>query len=148
VQDQNEQPASQGLDPAVGPEPSARTPQQRARAQEIRRDIQRCLSMDLNLLRAFVCVADVRSVGVAATHLGQSPSALDQRLKALEQHLGYRLLLRTQAGVRLTEHGGELLPYLRVVLGTVEALRKQATSEPTTSEPTTQPDPDEDPRTE
>jgi hypothetical protein len=102
-----------------------RTARQRVRTQQLRRDVCRAATVDFNLLRAFVRVVDVGSLPEAAADLGYSAPALGQRMKALEQQLGYRLLVHGPAGVRATLRGSQFLPYVKVMLGTVEALRQQ-----------------------
>jgi len=60
-------------------------------------------------LRAFVVVGELLSFTRAAEVLGMSPSALSQAVRALEAHVGARLLARTTRKVALTEAGTELL---------------------------------------
>lgn len=67
-------------------------------------------------LTAFMAVAAHRSFRKAADELGVSPSSLSHTLRALEQHLGVRLLHRTTRSVAPTEAGDRLLARLRPVL--------------------------------
>lgn len=64
--------------------------------------------LDLRDLDAFVAVARTRNFRRAALEQGVSVSSLSQRLRALEERLGVRLLNRTTRSVALTE-AGELL---------------------------------------
>lgn len=67
-------------------------------------------------LTAFAAVATHRSFRQAADALGVSPSSLSHTLRALEQHLGVRLLHRTTRSVAPTEAGDRLLARLRPAL--------------------------------
>jgi DNA-binding transcriptional LysR family regulator len=64
-------------------------------------------------LTAFVAVAEQRSFARAAAQLGIAPSTLSQTIRALEEHLGIRLLNRTTRSVAPTEAGEQLLAHLR-----------------------------------
>lgn len=61
--------------------------------------------MDLNHLIIFKNVADAGGFSAAATHLGLPKSSVSQKVSALEQELGVRLLHRTTRRVSLTEEG-------------------------------------------
>jgi len=78
---------------------------------------------------AFVAVADTRNFARAAAHVGVTPSALSQTIRALEDRLGVRLLNRTTRSVSVTEAGQALLSRLRPALeelnGAVEGLNAQ-----------------------
>src|ERR1700710_1852993 len=62
--------------------------------------------MDLRDLDAFVAVARTRNFRRAATEQRVSVSSLSQRLRALEERLGVRLMNRTTRSVGPTEAGG------------------------------------------
>ncbi|MBZ9700538.1 MULTISPECIES: LysR family transcriptional regulator [unclassified Mesorhizobium] len=64
---------------------------------------------NLDDLAAFALVAKERSFTRAAAKLRVSPSALSQTIKALEEHLGMRLLTRTTRSVAPTEAGERLM---------------------------------------
>jgi DNA-binding transcriptional LysR family regulator len=64
---------------------------------------------NLNDLRACLAVARERSFTRAAAKLGVSQSALSHTLRALEQRLGVRLLIRTTRSVAPTAAGERLL---------------------------------------
>lgn len=66
----------------------------------------------LELLAAFVAVAENGSFAEAAKKLGRDASIVSRRVSQLEQHLGVRLLSRTTRRVALTEVGA--LYYRRV----------------------------------
>ncbi len=64
---------------------------------------------NLHDLLAFVAVAKERSFTRAAAQLGISQSTLSHTIRALEERLGLRLLMRTTRSVSTTEHGEQLL---------------------------------------
>lgn len=71
---------------------------------------------DLDQLRAFVAVADLRSFRQAADELNLSPPALSRRVERLEELVGARLLERTSRAVRLSVVGEPFLERVRAVL--------------------------------
>jgi len=74
---------------------------------------------DLNVMSAFLLVAEERSFTRAAKQLGVSPSALSHAIRALEERVGVRLLARTTRSVAPTEAGEEFLARLRPALGDI-----------------------------
>jgi DNA-binding transcriptional LysR family regulator len=64
---------------------------------------------DLRDLDAFIAVARTRNFRRAALEQGVSVSSLSQRLRAMEERLGIRLMNRTTRSVALTEAGEVLL---------------------------------------
>src|SRR4051812_9225081 len=72
--------------------------------------------LDLELLKAFVAVADNRSFTRAATALNRTQSAISMQIKRLEDRLGAELLFRTRAQVDLTTAGEGLLDDARRML--------------------------------
>lgn len=84
-------------------------------------------ALDLDLLKAFVAVAEHRSFTRAAHMLNRTQSAVSVQIGRLEQRLGTKLFQRTRAGVALTAAGDELLVYARRLLDlnaeAVDALR-------------------------
>jgi DNA-binding transcriptional LysR family regulator len=76
---------------------------------------------DLNVLAAFLAVADERSFTKAARHLRVSQSALSHAIRRLEETMGVRLLARTTRSVAPTEAGDELLRSLRPALTEIHA---------------------------
>ena len=65
---------------------------------------------DLDLLRCFVTVAELRNFTAAGARLGRSQSAVSIRVKKLEAVIGAKLLSRNSQDVQLTESGRMLLP--------------------------------------
>lgn len=78
----------------------------------------------LNGVLEFFAVAEQRGFAAAARSLGVTPSALSQKVRALEVRLGTPLLVRTTRSVNLTDAGRRLLaeagPPLRAALAAVE----------------------------
>lgn len=72
-------------------------------------------------LNAFAAVVERKSFGRAAAHLGISPSAMSQTMRALEERLGVRLLHRTTRSVAPTQAGAKLMERLGPVLEQLEA---------------------------
>jgi len=72
--------------------------------------------LDLDQLRAFVTVADLRSFRQAADELHLSPPALSRRIERLEERVGARLLERTSRSVRLSAVGEAFVERVRAVL--------------------------------
>jgi DNA-binding transcriptional LysR family regulator len=73
-------------------------------------------SLDPELLKAFVAVADHRSFTRAAATLNRTQSAVSMQIKRLEDRLGVELFSRTKANVDLTAAGEGLLGYARRIL--------------------------------
>jgi DNA-binding transcriptional LysR family regulator len=89
---------------------------------------------DLNVLSAFLTVAEERSFTKAAKRLSVSQSALSHAIRGLEEQVGVRLLARTTRSVAPTEAGEELLRSLgpaltdiRAALGKLAGLRGKPT---------------------
>ena len=76
---------------------------------------------DLNVLSAFLAVAEERSFTKAAKQLNVSQSALSHAVRGLEEEIGVRLLARTTRSVAPTDAGEELLRSLRPALTDIRA---------------------------
>lgn len=72
--------------------------------------------LDLDLLRAFVTVAETRSFTRAARQLGRVQSAVSMQIKRLEDVVGQRLFTRNHRNVALSSEGEVLLAYARRML--------------------------------
>lgn len=82
-------------------------------------------TLDVDLVRTFVQVADTQSFTAAGAALGATQSAVSVRLKKLEDRLGRRLLERTPRSVALTAFGESFLGDARRLLTTHdEAVRR------------------------
>jgi len=73
-------------------------------------------NLDLDLLRAFVTIAETESFTRAAARLGLTQPAVSLQMRRLEGLLERRLFDRSQGGVHLTVQGGDLLPQARRLL--------------------------------
>ena len=85
--------------------------------------------MDLRQLRYFVAVAERGGFGAAASALNVAQSALSRHIKLLEHELGGALFERGARGVALTEPGKVLLARGRWLLGAVEDIRVEVSTE-------------------
>jgi len=70
------------------------------------------MDVQLDQLRTLVCVLDVGSFDAAARVMRVTPSAVSQRIKALEQQVG-RVLVQRSKPVRLTDAGAIVLRLAR-----------------------------------
>jgi len=80
---------------------------------------------DLNVLAAFLAVAEERSFTRAAKRVGVSRSALSHAVRGLEERIGVRLLSRTTRSVAPADAGEQLIGRLRPALGDVESVLDQ-----------------------
>ena len=76
--------------------------------------------MELRHLRSFVFVAENLSFSVAATRCCITQSAVSQHIKALEDELGCKLLIRTSHDITLTEYGEALLSRAKEIIKQTE----------------------------
>ncbi|SHG07407.1 helix-turn-helix domain-containing protein [Streptoalloteichus hindustanus] len=75
-------------------------------------------------LRAFVRIAELGRMDLAARALGYSQPAISYQIRCLEKTLGARLFHREPAGSRLTPDGHRILPWARAVLTLIENMRE------------------------
>ncbi len=76
--------------------------------------VQRAL--DIDAVRAFVCVAELGSFTRAAEAMVTTQSAVSLRLKRLEDRIGHRLVVRTPRHVALSAEGARFLEQARSLL--------------------------------
>lgn len=76
--------------------------------------------MELRHLRSFAYVAETLSFSVAASRCFVTQSAISQHIKALEDELGCKLLIRTSHSIMLNENGEALLPRAKEILKLTE----------------------------
>ena len=77
-------------------------------------------------LRALLTAVQCGSFGKATAQLGYTQSAMTHMVNRLEAELGCTLLVRSSHGVRLSEEGEQLLPYMQAVIDAGDALRREA----------------------
>src|SRR4051794_27186140 len=73
-------------------------------------------NLELDQLRAFVLVADLKSFTAAGNCLGATQSAISVRIAKLEAAAGARLLSRTPRAVSLTAEGSRFLPHAQAIV--------------------------------
>ncbi|WP_414440092.1 LysR substrate-binding domain-containing protein [Burkholderia sp. 22PA0106] len=73
-------------------------------------------TLDIDLLRSFVAIAEVRTLSRAAERVGRTQSALSQQLRRLEDTVDQPLFQRTGRGVVLTHPGERLLAHAQRIL--------------------------------
>src|SRR5258707_15763037 len=86
--------------------------------------------MEFDDIRAFVAVAEARSVSRAARTLYLTQPAVTRRMQRLESPLGVTLCDRTRRPVTLTEAGQTVLERLRRGLDAVRAVRPSSEGGP------------------
>lgn len=79
-------------------------------------DSMRHPDLELDLLRAFVAVAEAASFTAGAEVVGRSQSAVSQKILRLEEILGRRVFTRTSRSLQLTPEGERLLVAARQML--------------------------------
>ena len=78
--------------------------------------------------RALLSAVELGSLKAAAVSLGCTQSGVSHMIASLEEELGFRLLRRARSGVKLTDEGERLLPFIRSLLSADEQLRQSAAS--------------------
>src|SRR5260370_1832749 len=79
--------------------------------------------MDTRFLDSFVTVVDSGSIAEAARRLKLTPTAVAQRIRALESEIGVDLVVRSGRTVQPTEAGAAILARARMFLGEVRDLK-------------------------
>jgi DNA-binding transcriptional LysR family regulator len=72
--------------------------------------------MNQRELEAFVSVAELGRMDLAARSLGYSQPAVSYQIKCLEQSLGVQLFVRNSTGATITRTGAVMLPSVKAVL--------------------------------
>ncbi len=80
--------------------------------------------MTLLTYQVFKTVAEIGSFGKTADLLGLTPSAISHTISAMEKELGFLVLTRSKGGIKLTNYGEQLLPYVNAVLNSDESLQQ------------------------
>ena len=84
--------------------------------------------MNIGKYETLMAVVEYGSLTRAAQSLGCTQSAVSHSIESLEQELGFALLKRGRAGVRLTGEGERLIPAVRNLLNSAEQLAQTAAS--------------------
>lgn len=74
------------------------------------------ITLDPELLRCFIAIADTGSLTAAGDRLGLTQPGVSIRLKKLEDRLQKPLLIRQRSGIVLTAEGAILLKYARQMI--------------------------------
>ncbi|TIU19752.1 MAG: LysR family transcriptional regulator, partial [Mesorhizobium sp.] len=77
-------------------------------------------TLDSDLLRTFVAVADTGNFTKAAEQAGRTQSAISMQMKKLEDVVGDSLFERGSRGVALTRRGGELIVNARRIVSLLD----------------------------
>jgi DNA-binding transcriptional LysR family regulator len=90
--------------------------------------------MDVDTIRSFLAVAKHGSISKAAASLYVTQPAMSQRLRRLEESLGFPLFERDWTGVAITREGSYFLPYavqlVRDLSDAAEVLGQQSSPKP------------------
>lgn len=81
--------------------------------------------INLRKIQYFLAAVDCGSLSAAAADLGVSQPTLSQQLVALEAHLNQKLLLRTAAGVTVTEAGRTFYRHARSLAAQIELAEEE-----------------------
>ncbi|MFE5867759.1 LysR family transcriptional regulator [Streptomyces roseifaciens] len=81
--------------------------------------------MQLQQLRYFATLAEVRHFTRAAESLHVAQPSLSQQIRALERELGAELFQRARGNITLTDAGEALLPLARQILADAETARRE-----------------------
>lgn len=84
--------------------------------------------MDINALKAFIQVAELKSFSLAADRLHLTQPAVSKRVALLENQLGLRLIDRIGRQVSLTEAGTNLLPRAIAILSDIDDAERSLTN--------------------
>ena len=69
--------------------------------------------MDTEKCRALIAALELGSLTAAAESLGYTPSGISRMMAALEDEMGFPLLIRNRGGVAPTENCKNMLPLIR-----------------------------------
>jgi DNA-binding transcriptional LysR family regulator len=82
--------------------------------------------MDTRFLETFLMVVDNGSIAAAARRLGVTPAAVSQRIRSLEDELGFPLFLRNGRTVSITEAGAAIVSRSRDFMLQIRDLKSSA----------------------
>lgn len=84
--------------------------------------------MNTDRFRILLTTVESGSLTAAAVQLGISQSAVSHSIAGLEEELGFAVIKRGRAGVKLTNEGERLLPTIRGLLNSAEQLEQTVSS--------------------
>ncbi|MDN4523298.1 LysR family transcriptional regulator [Fictibacillus fluitans] len=82
--------------------------------------------MSIGKYEIFQTVVDLGSLTKASESLNISQSGVSHAISSLEKDLGFSLLIRNKAGIRLTENGERMLLYIREILNLNKKMLQEA----------------------
>lgn len=81
------------------------------------------LGMDTRFLETFLLVADTGSIAAAARRLNITSAAVAQRMRILEDEIGFQLIMRSGRTVSTTEAGAAIVGRVREFLSQIRDLK-------------------------
>ncbi|MEH7531675.1 LysR family transcriptional regulator, partial [Priestia megaterium] len=72
--------------------------------------------MDIENMKAFVSVAELRSISAAAMKLNHLQSNMTAKIKKIEMYYNQELFIRNSKGVKLTKQGEKLYHQFKKIL--------------------------------
>ena len=78
--------------------------------------------MNIKKYEAFIRAVELGSLSKAAEELGYTQSGISHMMQSLEEEVGFPLLVRTSSGILPNAEGETLLPAIRRLLRTNDAL--------------------------
>ena len=70
-------------------------------------------TLDIDVMKTLVAIAETGSVTAAAARVARSPGAISMQIKKLEETIGRTLFERSRQGMALNANGERLLAYAR-----------------------------------
>ena len=82
--------------------------------------------MDAQKCEALITTLELGSMTAAAEQLGYSQSGITRMIGALEEVVGFPLVIRNKKGIRLTENGSAMLPLFRQIVRSENDARQKS----------------------
>jgi DNA-binding transcriptional LysR family regulator len=87
------------------------------------------LEPPIRSLRLLQVISEGHGLVQAAERIGMSQSAASHAIAALERSFGVQLFARNSGQLRLSRIGEQILPYVRQILGSLDAITEEVVSE-------------------
>src|ERR1700746_2329506 len=87
------------------------------------------LEPPIRTLRLLQVIAEGHGLVQAADKIGMSQSAASHAIAALERSFGVQLFARNSGHLRLSRIGEQVLPYVRQILASLDAIAEEIVSE-------------------